>query len=76
MRDVAPPLEHTRENDLLICDRNYPSYRWLSSIEKLGIKFMVRGVLLHPSESSYKQAREMLKGIGEDSQLTTIKPSY
>jgi hypothetical protein len=64
-------LEHTCENDLLICDRNYPSYRWLSSIEKLGRKFIVRC-----SESSYKKAREMLKGIGEDSQRTTIKPSY
>jgi IS4 transposase len=42
----------------------------------MGRKFIVRGVLLHPSESSYKQAREMLKGIGEDSQLITIKPSY
>jgi len=64
-------LEHTHENDLLICDRNYPSYRWLSSIEQIGRKFVVRC-----SEASYKQARTMLKGLGEDSQLTTLKPSY
>jgi len=64
-------LEHTCENDLLICDRNYPSYRWLSTIEKMGRKFIVRC-----SGSSYKQAREMLKVFGKDSQLTTIKPCY
>ena len=64
-------LEHTHENDLLICDRNYPSYRWLSTIEQMGRKFIVRC-----SEASYKQARIMLKGVGKDSQLTTLKPCY
>jgi hypothetical protein len=64
-------LEHTDENDVLICDRNYPSYCWLGTLEKMGRKYIVRC-----SESSYKQARAMLKGEGADSQLTTIKPSY
>lgn len=62
-------LKHTKDNDLIICDRNYPSYKFLSYIEKMQRKFVIRC-----SGSSYKQAREMLKGVGENSQIVTIKP--
>jgi len=57
-------LGHSREDDLLLYDRNYPSYLHLATLCKLNKKFIARC-----SASSFKKAREMLKGKGADSQI-------
>jgi hypothetical protein len=62
-------LGHTREKDLLLCDRNYPSFRFISSLSQAQRDFLIRC-----SMSSFKQARDMLKGKGADSQLHTLQP--
>jgi hypothetical protein len=62
-------LSHTKENDLIICDRNYPSYRFLANLTKMKRNFVIRC-----SASSFKQAREMLKGVGGNSRIVTIRP--
>lgn len=62
-------LTHTTENDLLICDRNYPSYRWLSKLIHTKRHFVIRC-----SSASFSVARQMLKGEGADSQIVTITP--
>ena len=50
-------LEHTRKGDLLLCDRNYPSFHFISSLSQAQRDFVIRC-----SMSSFKQARDMLKG--------------
>ena len=60
-------LELTKEADLLICDRNYPSYYFLSYLTKIKRNFVIRC-----SAASYKEAREMLKGGGSDSRLVVL----
>ena len=64
-------LAHTRKNDLLITDRNYPSYRWLASVKQAKRHFLSRC-----SASSFAVARKMLKGEGPDSQIVTLRPSH
>ena len=64
-------LAYTKENDLLIYDRNYPSYFHLSFLIQCHKKFVIRC-----SRSSFKQAREMLQGKGRDSQIVTLKPHH
>jgi hypothetical protein len=62
-------LKHSREDDLLIYDRNYPSYFHLSTLCKLNKKFVMRC-----SAASFTVARKMLKGKGADSQIVTLNP--
>jgi len=62
-------LGHTRCNDLLLMDRNYPSYRMLASVLQNGRDFAVRC-----SAASHGAARQMLKGEGPDSQVVTLTP--
>lgn len=62
-------LSHTRSNDLLLMDRNYPSYRMLASVLQNGCDFAVRC-----SAASHAAARQMLKGEGPDSQVVTLTP--
>jgi len=62
-------LEHTRKGDLLLCDRNYPSFRFISSLYQAQRDFVIRC-----SASSFRQAREMLKGQGADSQRHNLQP--
>ena len=62
-------LTHTRDNDLLLCDRNYASYRWLAALFSENRHFVVRC-----SASSFTPARNMLKGQGDASQIVTLKP--
>jgi hypothetical protein len=62
-------LAHTRAGDLLLMDRNYPSYRMLAECVLAGREFAVRC-----SAASFAQARRMLKGEGPDSQLATLTP--
>ncbi|MFK5971593.1 MAG: hypothetical protein QM487_15945, partial [Candidatus Marithrix sp.] len=50
-------------------DRNYPSYFHLATLFKFNRKFVIRC-----SAMSFKQVRDMLKGKGYDSQITTLEP--
>ena len=71
--EVDSAIEHSKfldENDLLLCDRGYPSYRYLSHLIQGNKKFVMRC-----SASSFKDAREMLKGEGSSDRTVTIKPS-
>lgn len=61
-------LCHTKENDLLICDRNYPSYFFVATLCHRKRNFVIRC-----SAASFSQAREMLKGNGPDDQTVTVK---
>lgn len=62
-------LKHTQEKDLLLCDRNYPSFRFIASLYQAKRDFVIRC-----SASSFKQARDLLKGKGADSLLCEIQP--
>jgi hypothetical protein len=64
-------LEYTQENDLLLCDREYPSYRFLSTLVQSNRQFVIRC-----SAKSFSAARTMLKGKGTDSQIVTLKPHH
>jgi hypothetical protein len=64
-------LPHTRNNDLLIFDRNYPSYMLVSLLVLCDRKFVIRC-----SAASYSTARKMLKGEGADDQIVSLKPSH
>ena len=61
-------IYHTNENDLLICDRNYPSYMFIATLCYNNRKFVIRC-----SAASFSQARDMLNGHGSDDQVVTIK---
>jgi len=56
-------LEYSSDNDLLLYDRNYPSYFHLATLSKFNRKFVIRC-----SKASFNQARDMLRGKGSDSQ--------
>jgi hypothetical protein len=62
-------LAHTQAGDLLIMDRNYPSYRMLAELTQHQRDFVIRC-----SAASFKEARQMLKGEGSDSQIVTLTP--
>jgi hypothetical protein len=60
-------LVHTRSGDLLIMDRNYPSYRMLAELTQHERDFVIRC-----SAATFAPARRMLKGEGPDSQIATL----
>jgi hypothetical protein len=62
-------LAHTNVGDLLVMDRNYPSYRMLAELSQQQRDFVIRC-----SAASFKAARQMLKGEGRDSQVVTLTP--
>jgi hypothetical protein len=62
-------LLHTRPGDLLLMDRNYPSYRMLAEFVRHHREYAVRC-----SAASFAEARRMLKGEGPDSQIVTLTP--
>jgi hypothetical protein len=62
-------LAHTRPGDLLMMDRNYPSYRMLAELTQRERDFVIRC-----SAASFAPARRMLKGEGPDSQIVTLTP--
>jgi len=64
-------IAYTQENDLLIYDRNYPSYFHISHLSECHKKFVMRC-----SRASFKQAREMLQGKGKASQIVSLKPHH
>lgn len=61
-------LAYTRPNDLLIFDRNYPSYLWLAALTHQKVDFLGRC-----SRTSFKAVRQMFAGQGADSQLISLK---
>ena len=62
-------LAHTRPGDLVLMDRNYPSYRMLAEFARHRREYAVRC-----SAASFAQARRMLKGEGPDSLIATLTP--
>ena len=56
-------LAHTGPTDLLVMDRNYPSYRMLAELTQRERHFVIRC-----SAASFAAARRMLRGEGPDSQ--------
>ena len=64
-------LQHTRPNDLLLFDRNYPSYRFLATLVKLpGINEVIRC-----SKKSFAAARTLFEQDIVSSRVVTLKPS-
>lgn len=63
-------LAHARPSDLVLADRNYPSFRMLAELSRRGIDFAIRC-----SSQSFRQARAMLRGEGPDSQVVEITPA-
>ena len=61
-------LKFTNDDDLLIFDRGYPSYRHLAHLSKANKKFVMRC-----SSTSFKYAREMLKGEGSSDRTVALK---
>jgi hypothetical protein len=55
-------MAYTQAGDLLIMDRNYPSYRMLAELTQQQRDFVIRC-----SAASFKEAQLMLKGEGGDS---------
>ena len=62
-------LAHTGPTDLLVMDRNYPSYRMLAELTQRQRHFVIRC-----SAASFGAARRMLHGEGPDSQVVTLTP--
>ena len=60
-------LKHCNNNDLIIYDRNYASYRFLATHMKTG-NFVIRC-----SKSSFKAARDLFKDKVVKSCITTLK---
>jgi len=63
-------LSRTSENDLILTDRNYTSYRYLGRMIMRGRDFVGRC-----SKKSFGTVREMFEGKGEDSRIVRLKPS-
>jgi multisubunit Na+/H+ antiporter MnhG subunit len=62
-------LEQTCPSDLIVMDRNYPSYRLIAECAQ-----RARHSVIRCSAASFKEARRMLKGEGPDSQIVTLTP--
>ena len=64
-------LQHTHPNDLLLFDRNYPSYRFLATLVKLpGSNEVIRC-----SRKSFTAARTLFEQDIVNSRIVTLKPS-
>lgn len=64
-------LKYTQENDLLLFDRGYTSYRFLATLIQHGRHFLGRC-----SAGSFKAAQEMFQEGAPESRVVTMKPSY
>lgn len=62
-------LAHTQTGDLLVMDRNYPSYRMLAELVQHR-----REAVIRCSAGAFSVARKMLKGEGKNSQTVTLTP--
>jgi hypothetical protein len=63
-------LQYTNENDLVIYDREYCSFRVLAAASKANSHFLVRC-----KRGSFKTANDMLDGKGPDDVTTELVPS-
>jgi len=63
-------LPATQTHDLLLQDRGYASYRWLATCIQ-----HQRHLVVRCSAGSFQLARQMLKGLGADSQVVNLTPS-
>lgn len=61
-------LPDTQPDDLLLCDRNYPSYRFLATLVQQRRAFVIRC-----QYNSFKAVIAMVAGQGPDSQIVTLK---
>jgi hypothetical protein len=61
-------LAHTQADDLLVFDRNYPSYVFLATLSQQQRQFVGRC-----SRASFKAVQSMFGGAGPDSQIVTLK---
>jgi len=64
-------LASTQADDLLVCDRNYPSYRFVATLIQRQRHFVIRC-----SRSSFGPVRAMFKGAGADSQIVSLTPQW
>jgi len=64
-------LSYQRADDLLIFDRNYPSYLFLAFLIQNGIGFVGRC-----SRSSFREAREMFRKKNVRSRIATLEPHH
>ena len=64
-------VPHLQSDDLVICDRNYPSYQFLATLSAAKTHFVMRC-----SAQSFKTARHMLNGEGADTQVVKLKPHH
>lgn len=62
-------LASTRPGDLILMDRNYPSYRMIAELIHHSRHFVIRC-----SAASFEQARRMLQGEGPDHPIATLTP--
>jgi hypothetical protein len=62
-------LQHTTVTDLLLMDRNYPSYRMMAELSQRQRQFVIRC-----SSHSFTTARQLAKGTGLASQVVTLTP--
>jgi hypothetical protein len=70
--DIAKKhLEHTADNDLVIYDRGYCSFRMMALAAQAKGDFLIRC----RSRRSFQVAEDMLAGKGSDDVIVTIKPS-
>lgn len=60
-------LAHTQAGDLLVCDRNYASYRWFATLVQQQRTFVIRC-----PQHSFKPVQAMFAGEGADSQIVTL----
>lgn len=61
-------LAQTQPDDLLLFDRNYPSYIFLATLVQRQRHFVGRC-----SQASFKPVQQMFTGAGPDSQIVTLK---
>ncbi len=64
-------LDHLTFTDLLLCDMNYPSYRFLAELVLRTISFTIRC-----SKASFAPARRLFTGDGPDSVVVALTPHH
>lgn len=62
-------LAASQADDLLVCDRNDPSYRFLATLKQ-----RQRHLVIRCSRSSFAPVRAMFRGTGSDSQIVSLTP--
>ncbi|MCP4112969.1 MAG: IS4 family transposase, partial [Desulfobacteraceae bacterium] len=64
-------LDFVKENDLLLFDRNYPSYLFPAALTQQNTDFLGRC-----SRSSFKEARMMFEPDAEESRIAVLRPHH